>query len=84
MTVHFKTAASFSVCWITYKKFPTTYIPGDLEDISIPVSGTSSYCGKKYIFIKTKWKERKQGSPVQLILQQIFIGKCVYIRVPFI
>ena len=28
-------SATFSVCWITYEKFPTTYIPGDLESISV-------------------------------------------------
>ena len=37
MTGHFKTSASFSVCWITYEKFPTTYmhIWGDLENICV-------------------------------------------------
>ena len=31
----FKTAASFSVFWITYEKFPTTYIPGGLGNICV-------------------------------------------------
>ena len=37
MTGHFKTSASFSVCWIRYEKFPTTYmyIRGDLENICV-------------------------------------------------